>query len=85
MSDEAKAMKSKASEAKAVEPVAVKPKAVKPKDDSVYSLGELIEGHKAFDRPKECVAAALRSAGIKRATVDEAKAIIDKFMRKVIK
>jgi len=75
MGDETKATKAKAPE----------PKAAAPKDDTVYSLNELIEGHKAFDRPKECVAAALRYAGIKMATVDDARAIIDRFMRKVIK
>jgi len=52
---------------------------------STYVASELIENHKAFDQPKECVSAALKCAGIKRATFDEAKAAIDKFMRKVIR
>lgn len=50
----------------------------------VYSYDELVEGYKRFGVQKECVMAALRYYKGKEMSVDAAKEIIDKWMRKVI-
>ena len=54
------------------------------KDESTYTAEELIESFSAFNRPKECVVAALKCAGIKQATFDDAKAIVEKFMTRKV-
>lgn len=76
--------KAEAARAAVAEPV-VEPVAVPVVEPTVYTASELAESYAAFKYPKECVVAALRCAGINRATFDQAKAEIDKFMRKVIK
>ena len=72
----AKEVKAEVVRAAVVEPVI---------EPTVYTASELAEGYAAFNYPKECVVAALKCAGINRATFDQAKAEVDKFMRKVIK
>ena len=53
-------------------------------DVSTYTADELIESYAAFGRPKECVVAALKCAKVKKATFDDAKAIVEKFMTRKV-
>lgn len=71
-----KTVKKKAQEAPAAAPET---------DESVYTLHDLIDGHKAFGVPKEIVTVALRLANIETATFAEAKKIIDEFKKKEVK
>lgn len=67
---------------------APKPKAVNRASGSTYSTSELaVNAAKVFGKGmrSECVAAALRSKSQDRATVDEAKKIVETFMRKEIR
>ena len=52
---------------------------------SVYTAEELAKNHNAFGTSYEIVAVALRLAGKKAATFDEAKAIVEKFKTKEVK
>lgn len=54
-------------------------------NESVYTAEELTENHKVFKTSREIVEVALRIAGKKTATFEEAKAIIDKFRNKEVK
>lgn len=74
------AVKEKAQEAMA-ETVPVKAKAV----ECLYTAAELADNHKVFMVSREIVVVALRLAGVKEATVSEAKSIIDKFKNKEVK
>lgn len=56
-----------------------------PKEESVYTIDELIEAHKAFGVPYEVAAVALRLTGRETATEAEAKSIIQKFMKQEVK
>ena len=68
-----------------------KPKAAPVKEkvatvnESVYSAEELAANHKAFKTSREIVEIALRLAGKKTATFQEAEAIIEKFRTKEVK
>ena len=53
--------------------------------ESVYSLKDLIAGHKAFGVPREIVIVALKLKGIEQATFAEAKQIIDEFKQREVK
>lgn len=53
--------------------------------DSTYTVEELTANHKVFHTSREIVAVALRLAGKKTATFQEAKAIIEKFKNKEVK
>lgn len=53
--------------------------------ESIYTAAELADNHKAFQTSKEIVVVALRLAGKKTATFQEAKDIIDKFKTKEVK
>lgn len=53
--------------------------------DSFYSAKELAEQHNLFNTSFEIVTVALRLAGKKMATFEEAKKIIDKFKNKEVK
>lgn len=67
---------------------APEPKAVISTPGSTYSTSELaVNAAKVFGKGmrSECVAAALRSKNQDRATVDEAKKIVETFMRKEIR
>lgn len=61
-------------------------KEVKPTVESVelYSFDDLVEAHKAFGYPRECVVAALRFNKITQCGVETAKKVIKKFMERVI-
>ena len=61
------------------------PAVVTPVNASVYTAEELAENHKVFNTSREIVAVALRMAGKKTATFQEAKSIIDKFKNKEVK
>ena len=52
---------------------------------SVYTAEELTENYKVFKTSREIVEVALRIAGKKTATFQEAKAIIEKFKNKEVK
>lgn len=53
---------------------------------SVYTLKELAAAsEKVFGTPSECVVAAMRLEGKTEATVEEAKAIVKKFMERKVK
>lgn len=58
---------------------------VAPVNASVYTAEELAENHKVFKTSREIVVVALRLAGKKTATFQEAKTIIDKFKNKEVK
>ena len=52
--------------------------------ESVYSVRELAENHKAFGCRKEIVAVALRAAGKKAYTFPEAKRLVETFSKKEV-
>ena len=54
-------------------------------NESVYTAAELIENHKVFNTSREIVDVALRIAGKKTATFDEATTIINNFKNKEVK
>lgn len=60
---------------------------VKPQEPnvSVYSADELARNYKVFNTSREIVVVALRLAGKKTATFDEAKTIIENFKNKEVK
>lgn len=53
--------------------------------ESVYTVEELANNHKAFNTYREIVDVALRLAGKETATLTEAKTIIEKFKNKEVK
>lgn len=53
--------------------------------ESVYEAEELAKAHKVFNTSYEIVATALKLAGKDKATVTEAKEIIEKFKTKEVK
>lgn len=53
--------------------------------ESVYTAAELTNAHKIFNTSHEIVAVALKLAGKEKATVTEAKAIIEEFKNKEVK
>ena len=53
--------------------------------ESVYTAEELAKNHKIFNTYREIVEVALRLAGKDKATVAEAKTIIEKFKNKEVK
>lgn len=60
----------------------------KPKimQDAVYSANELAaNARKIFGTRQECVAAALRASGKTECTVQEAKGIVEKFLKKEVR
>ncbi|MCX4271629.1 hypothetical protein [uncultured Acetatifactor sp.] len=70
-------------QAEAVQEPKNKPKAEK---ESVYPVGDLAaNARKIFGTRQECVSAALRAAGKTECTVSEAKAIVEKFLKKEVK
>ena len=52
---------------------------------SSYTIEELTKAHKVFHTTHEIVAVALKLAGVKRATVEEARTIIEEFKNKEVK
>lgn len=52
---------------------------------TVYSADELANNAKLFGTSREIVVVALRKAGKKSATFEEAKSIVDKFKNKEVK
>lgn len=62
-----------------------KEKASKKTAEPVYSAEELSNAADRFGTRKECVAAALKYYGKDRATVKEAKELINKFLSKEVK
>ena len=50
-----------------------------------YSAAELVNNHRTFNTSREIVVVALRRAGKKRATLNEARTIIDNFKNKEVK
>lgn len=56
-----------------------------PITESSYPVAELIENHKAFNTYREIVDVALRLAGKKEYTFEEAEEIITKFKNKEVK
>lgn len=67
-----------AAEVKAAAPLDVKV------SESIYTAEELAAAHEAFGTYREIVAVALRLAGVKTATFDEAKKIVDAFKAKEV-
>lgn len=53
--------------------------------ESVYSAEELAANHRTFNTSREIVVVALRRAGKKKATLNEARKIIDNFKNKEVK
>lgn len=52
----------------------------------VYSVSELAaNAKKVFGTRQECVAAALKAAGKTECTVEEAKKIVEKFLKREVK
>lgn len=62
-----------------------KEKASKKTVEPAYSAEELSNAADRFGTRKECVAAALKYYGKDRATVKEAKELINKFLSKEVK
>ena len=62
-----------------------KEKASKKTVEPAYSAEELSNAADRFGTRKECVAAALKYYGKDRATVKEAKELVNKFMSKEVK
>lgn len=64
-----------------------KRKSVKPAEpqQSTYTARELAAAHKVFDTSYALVKTALKIAGKERATIAEAKDIIEKFKNKEVK
>ena len=61
-------------------------KATPAQAESVYTAEELAENARSlFGVRTECVAAALKVAGIKECTVSETKGIVEAFMKKEVK
>ena len=55
-------------------------------DTSTYSVEELAENARSiFGKPPEVVTTALKMAGKKTATLDDAKEIVKKFLEKEVK
>ena len=61
------------------------PKAKAKPVESVYKAEELAKAHKTFGASYAIVATALQIAGKDRATVSEAKEIIEKFKKQEVK
>lgn len=58
----------------------------KVQQNSIYSASELADNAgKIFGVRRECVAAALRASGKAECTVDEAKEIVKKFLKREVK
>lgn len=56
------------------------------KTESIYTAEELAENARSlFGVRTECVAAALKVAGIKECTVSKTKEIVEAFMKKEVK
>lgn len=53
--------------------------------ESIYQAEELARAHKVFDTSYEIVATALKLAGKEKATVTEAKEIVENFKTKEVK
>ncbi len=61
-------------------------KAAPAQTESVYTAEELAENARSlFGVRTECVAAALKVAGIKECTVSKTKEIVEAFMKKEVK
>ena len=56
-----------------------------PAQESTYTIADLVKAHKVFNTSHEIVAVALKLAGKERATVEEAKKIIEEFKNKEVK
>ena len=56
-----------------------------PSHESTYTIEDLIKAHKVFHTTHEIVAVALKLSGIERATVEEARTIIEEFKNKEVK
>lgn len=67
------------------EPAPAKVAPAPPVVESIYSVAELAENHKAFNTYREIVIVAMKLAGKNAATFDEAKKIIDNFKNKEVK
>lgn len=50
--------------------------------EGAYSAAELAAQHQLFGCARECVAAALRFEGVERATLCEARAVVERFLRR---
>ena len=53
--------------------------------ESVYTAEELAKNHRTFNTSREIVVVALRHAGVKEATLNDARKIIDNFKNKEVK
>lgn len=80
------ATKEKTTTAEQTEAEKVVAKATPAQTESVYTAEELAENARSlFGVRTECVAAALKVAGIKECTVSETKGIVEAFMKKEVK
>lgn len=59
--------------------------AAKQPTESIYPAEELARAHKTFRTSYEIVATALKIAGVEKATVAQAKEIIENFKNKEVK
>ena len=66
---------------KPVKPVSAPKKAVA----ETYPVSEIIANYKAFNASKPIVITAMKLAGVKQVTVEEAKKIIETFKNKEVK
>lgn len=53
--------------------------------ESTYAAAELAKAHKTLGTSYEIVAVALKQAGKERATITEAKEIVDRFIKREVK
>lgn len=53
--------------------------------ESVYTAAELVKNHRVLNTSHAIATVALRLAGVKEATVTEAKKIIEEFKNKEVK
>lgn len=53
--------------------------------ESVYTLAQLVQGHRSLNAPRELVSVALRLAGKESFTLSQAREIVNKFKDKEVK
>lgn len=57
----------------------------KPTQEAVYAASEFVAAaKKIFGKSPECVAAALKAAGKSECTISEARAIVEKFLKREV-
>lgn len=53
--------------------------------ENVYTLAQLVQGHRSLNAPRELVSVALRLAGKESFTLSQAREIVNRFKDKEVK